>query len=420
MPPGPGLPALESAFRASRPIFPPSSTHDTFCADANLPRLMKWLSRLLCCLVYFGAGLRIAAAAGAATNSATVALSSPSDWQVLQRQTARTTPVRVIGRGPAGRDLEWRLLAQDPSLPPVKGWDRLAAPSPTGEFQADVPMPEGGWYRLEVRVVGTTDPGMGSNLGHLGVGEVFLIAGQSNAGNHGGERQSPRSGLVSRFDGVTWSPAADPQRGASGDGGSFLPAFGDALAARLKVPIAVVPVAEGATSVREWLPQGTPVKRLPTTGQNMRPVASGGWEATGALYGRLLSRFAALGPRGFRAVLWHQGESDAGQARAGYPADRQISGTDYINYMNLLIDASRRDAGWEVPWYTAQATYHSEQDPEDSEFRAAQKSLWQSGRALEGPDTDALRTGFRDGVHFNGAGLQRHGQLWAERVAAGL
>lgn len=84
--------------------------------------------------------------------------------------------------------------------------------------------------------------------------------------------------------------------------------------------------------------------------------------------------------------------------------------------MEILIRASRARAGWEVPWCTAQVTYHSETDPADEEFRAAQKSLWDAGLAWPGPDTDALRADYRDGVHFDGRGLRRHGELWAEKV----
>ena len=75
-------------------------------------------------------------------------------------------------------------------------------------------------------------------------------------------------------------------------------------------------------------------------------------------------------------------------------------------------------AGFDVPWLTAQATYHGEGDPADDEFRAAQAAVWKAGLALEGPDTDALRAEYRDGVHFNAKGLHRHGELWAEKVAA--
>ncbi len=88
--------------------------------------------------------------------------------------------------------------------------------------------------------------------------------------------------------------------------------------------------------------------------------------------------------------------------------------------MEKLIRASRQRAGWELPWFVARTAYHCETDPADNEFRAAQKSLWESGLALEGPDTDALRNEFRAGVHFNAKGLRAHGKLWADKVSVFL
>ena len=99
---------------------------------------------------------------------------------------------------------------------------------------------------------------------HVGMGEVFVIAGQSNSANHGEEKQTTTTGMVVAFTGSRWQLANDPQSGASGGGGSFLPPFGDALHARLKVPIGLVATGVGATSVREWLPRGTRIANLPT------------------------------------------------------------------------------------------------------------------------------------------------------------
>ena len=131
-----------------------------------------------------------------------------------------------------------------------------------------------------------------------------------------------------------------PQGGCDGsDGGSFIPAFGDAMVRRYHVPIGVASTGQGATSVRQWLPQGARVRQEPTTG-GMKPVGPGEWESNGVLFDRLLLRCALLGTKGFRAVLWHQGESDAGQARAGYPADRQITGELYVD--KVLTDVIRQ------------------------------------------------------------------------------
>ncbi len=125
-----------------------------------------------------------------------------------------------------------------------------------------------------------------------------------------------------------------------------------------------------------------------------------------------------LGVGGFRAFLWHQGESDANE-----PPDRQITPLQYKQYLERVIGASRLSAGWRVPWFVAQASYHPG-DTGSAELRAAQKSVVTDGIALAGPNTDELGPEFREkdgkGIHFNAKGLQRHGQLWAEAVSVWL
>ena len=45
---------------------------------------------------------------------------------------------------------------------------------------------------------------------HVGVGEVFVIAGQSNSSNHGGDKQAKKTGKVAAFDRKRWHTANDP------------------------------------------------------------------------------------------------------------------------------------------------------------------------------------------------------------------
>jgi hypothetical protein len=354
------------------------------------------------------------------TDDSALMLRKPQAWQVIQRQSKTEGFIPIAGSKSPDTEIEWRLSENTSEESFSRKWAPLTPAAKGADFAADIPAAAGHWYRLQVRAVSDGKTIAEAKIDHVGVGEVFIVAGQSNSANYGSEKQQPRSGLVTSFDGKTWRVADDPQPGAGGTGGSFIPAFGDAMAQRFHVPIGIVPIGVGSTSVREWLPKGEEVNRLTTTGRGLDEISPGHWQAKGELFDKLKSRLDALGPRGCRAILWHQGESDAGQARGGAPADRQISGDDYSRYMKTLVEASRRAAGWPVPWFTAQATYHSERDQADDEFRAAQKSLWESKLTLPGPDTDDLGPDFRHGVHFNGRGLQQHGQLWAEKVGAWL
>jgi hypothetical protein len=288
-------------------------------------------------------------------------------------------------------------------------------------FSGELPARAGGWYAVEVRVLRKGVLSEHARVEHVGVGEVFVIAGQSNAANYGEELQQTKSGMVSAFSGREWRLANDPQPGVQdrSGGGSFLPAFGDALYARYSVPIGVTTVAFGGTSVRQWLPAGGRFRIPPVSMRNVLMVAENDWASEGRLFDGMLERIRQLGPHGFRALLWHQGEADANQEPA-----HAISGADYRRMLERIIRESRTRAGWDFPWFVAQATYHSALTPSSPEIRAAQASLWTSGLALEGPDTDRLGSEYRANggrdVHFNARGLAAHGQAWADKVATWL
>lgn len=368
----------------------------------------------------------LACAVHAQTNApASLNLISPLDYQVFQRQTPASGKIVVeivldtTARGTLTNleKLEARLTGGVPSEPPA--WQPLPFDNRVRHFRAELAAPAGGWYRLDVRLTGGGTNVAEATVEHVGVGDIFVIAGQSNAANHGEEKQQAKNPLVVEFGNGRWQPAADPEPGASGKKGSFLPAFGDAMAAQFKVPIGLVAVAEGSTSVREWLPSGDAVAAPPTTGRNTICTGSNSWACTGELFDRITTAEKQFGPRGFRAVLWHQGESDGHQ-----PPDREITPAQYRRYLQRVIEASRSAAGWRVPWFVAQVSYHNPEDQGSPELRAAQKSLVAGGVALAGPDTDQLGPEFREkngaGIHFNARGLQRHGQLWAEIVGAWL
>jgi len=249
---------------------------------------------------------------------------------------------------------------------------------------------------------------------------VFVVAGQSNSANYGEEKQTTQTGRVAAFDGTNWQLANDPQPGAGGKGGSFMPPLGDALARKFDVPIGFVACGIGATSVREWLPKGATFPNPPTITNRVEQLPSGAWASKGAAFDMFVARMQALGPHGFRAVLWHQGESDANQK----DPTRTLPGQLYRAHLEQIIRESRRAIGWDAPWFVAQASYHVPSDEGSDDIRAAQASLWRDGLALEGPDSDALKGDLRErngqGVHFSGKGLRVHAAKWAGKVVPWL
>lgn len=352
----------------------------------------------------------------AALHAATLTLAEPLDYQVVQRASPATGTIRFRGTL-ADLDsrravLEVRIVTDGKPGP----WRKVDAKFTKDGFEGAMEVPAGGWYRMDVRVLMDGAVAAATAVEHVGVGEVFVVAGQSNSANHGEEKQSPKSGRVAAFDGRVWRIADDPQPGASGHGGSFMPPLGDEIVRRFEVPVGFIACGIGATSVREWLPGGTTFPHPPTLLGRVEKRADGQWSSRGDAFAMLVARMKQAGPQGFRAVLWHQGESDANQKD---PA-RTLPGHLYRAYLEKLIGDSRREIGWAAPWFVARVSYHVPGDEASPDIRAAQASLWKDGIALEGPDSDALTGDFRErggkGVHFSGKGLREHAARWSERV----
>lgn len=357
------------------------------------------------------------------SRGADLSITEPLDYQVVQRSTATRGTLRIRAKlldadellsteKPAPFTIEARLVGESETPP----WSPVEGAVERGIVTGKIEAPAGGWWRLELRIVRDGQELSRGSVPHVGIGDVFVVAGQSNSANHGEEKQKTKTKRVATFDRQTWRIADDPQPGASGQLGSFIPPFADAMVAAEDVPVGIIACGIGATSVREWLPKGATFPNPPTIESRVEKLPSGLWVSKGDAYANLISSMKSVGSRGFLAVLWHQGESDANQK----DSTRTLSGDLYRRYLEKIIRDSRRDIGWDAPWFVAQASYHIPGDERSEEIRTAQASLWKDGIALEGPDSDALKGKLRErngqGVHFSGEGLREHGTRWAEKV----
>lgn len=312
---------------------------------------------------------------------------SPRAYQVFQRASERKGPVLISGKAqPDATSLEFKIVGHSAygSLP--SDWVALKWDQSSGSFNHRLELPAGGWYSLQVRARRGDELLAEAEVEKFGVGEVFVGAGQSNSTNCGQFATRQTSGMVSSFGGDHWQLADDPQPGVAdrSQGGSFWPAFGDTLYQRYRVPIGVATTGFGGTSVNQWQPDGD-------------------------LFNWTMTRVHQLGPLGFRALLWHQGESDV-----------EMPSEEYYAKLKNVIVHSRVHAGWDFPWFVAQATYHNPSQPCSESVREAQARLWDDQVAYEGPDTDTLVGDHRDfdgkGIHFSPKGLKAHGEMWAQKV----
>lgn len=231
----------------------------------------------------------------------------PLPFRILQQDGAGGARLSVAGRwGHDGRDaatVEVRIVGeQDQSS--VVPWQRARMEADAQwELTFDA-VPAGGLYRIETRLVLEGAPpewGLrGDIIHHVGVGDLWLIAGQSNAAGYGRGPvfDPPEMGVHILKNDETWDVAAHPLNDPTGSthpnreianpGHSPYLAFARALRRALGYPIGLIQTALGNSPLSQWNPAENP---------------------DAPLYRNLLHCVRLAGGR-VRGVLWYQGESD--------------------------------------------------------------------------------------------------------------
>lgn len=327
-----------------------------------------------------------------------LAIDSSLSRAIFQRNDQNRADVPVSGFFLNGISMvEARAIPRDGSTGTATDWQLIDANPSDGTYEGNLTL-EGGWYDIEVRSFDGPTLVDQSRVERVGVGEVFIIAGQSNSANFGSSPLSAVDDRVSAFDYNNWSHADDPMPIANGSGGSPWPALGDALVADLDVPVGFISVGQGGTRVDQWVPGAT-------NGPLPDP-----------LYDRLKDALESLGPSRARAVLWHQGESDNG---ANTPT------SEYLADLESVIAQSRIDAGYEIPWGIAQASFHpgSAEGIQQSVVDAQALAASNDPHNFVGALTDDL-TGSTwrrsDNLHFNVTGLREHADRWFDALKANI
>lgn len=240
-------------------------------------------------------------------------LRSPAPWRVYQRGADGRAKIALEPEDPAHQDLtlETQVIQAD------AGGD-AATQRVEGRV---IELPTGGPYTLVVRARdadGKDVEGGEQRIGPVFVGDLWVLAGQSNMEGYGNLRdlappspdvavlgmdgawkqaEEPLHWLVDSPDPVhSGDPATRPERARAarngrGKGAGLGLPFGAALAEATGVPIGLVPVAHGGTSMAQW----DPAKK------------NQGGES---LYGSMIRQFELAGGA-VKGVLWYQGESDA-------------------------------------------------------------------------------------------------------------
>jgi hypothetical protein len=236
----------------------------------------------------------------------------PSDWQIMQQDEQGFASMELSGRwvGEVPGRVQLRLVREDNSLPvtPALDWSD-ARTMADGTWKATIKkIPYGGLYRLETRynpkrkLEREWSP-RGDMRHFLGVGDLWVIAGQSNSAGYGrGPVVDPPTLGVHLFrNSEQWALATHPlnestdtkhvvNREGANSGHSPYLHFGRVVQQEMGFPIGLVQTALGGVPLLAWNPT-----------ENEDAV----------LYYNMLHCIELVGGK-VKGVLWYQGESDTG------------------------------------------------------------------------------------------------------------
>ncbi len=285
-----------------------------------------------------------------------------------------------------------------------------------GVFAGDLTV-QGGWYNLQVQGLDGNGQPIGDvrTIERVGIGEVFVVAGQSNAQ---GVRKDVPPANEDRVNCVQFrdsDPAgtndppfpafrhldADVDLAPWGVGAWCWGMLGDQLVSRLNVPVLFLNAAYSGTTTRNW-------RESAETGVTYSGYEVGNLFPAGQPYGHLrtaLRLYANM--MGIRAVLWHQGESDNFFS---------VSTATYADNLRAIINRSRQDCGKNMAWVVARASYDDFRKSNPNILAAQDQVIATVGNAFAGPNTDVIeipRSQGGDDTHFNNAGLSNAASAWS-------
>lgn len=351
-----------------------------------------------------------------------ISIDFPSDRAVFQRDKNNNANLNISGSytKPVDR-VEAKISALAPGQGSDKDWTTLSDASIQGGFFSGYISAQGGWYRLEVRGWKGDQLVDSKTIDHVGVGEVFLIAGQSNAqgfddGQYNNQgAQDDRVNSIDNYE-VGDYPFQLPERprfhhidansriSPRGPAAWCWGRLGDRLAARLNVPILFFNVGWIGMAVRNW--------RESISGNTQSVYAPVMIQPDGMPYGNMRNVIQRYTPiTGLRAVLWLQGEAD----------NFKDTNTDwYADDLKKVIETSRNESGRNISWMVSITSYDNGRLVDVNVTNGQRKVISTVPNVFEGPNTDLIQipreNGAPDGVHFMGDGLTQLGDSWSNSL----
>lgn len=310
----------------------------------------------------------------------------------MQRNASSNANITVTGTVTGTHSVEAR-FNQGP-------WVAIAN-SVSGSFSAVLSNQFQGQGYLQARL--SDSPNDLATVQDVGIGEVFIIAGQSNAVGHGANNQYTWARpfpMISLFgNDYAWKTIKDPTDSSlnqidtvSSDAaaaGSIWPYLGGIIQASLSVPVAFVPCAKGSSQIAAWQLDTSPTNRA-------------------SLLGSMTWRANVVG--GARAVLFWDGETDA---------EFNVNQATWFNGLTNFSAQVKANIGCKImPCKLQHMTFVT--DPQQAEINNAVAQAWSSDtNTLTGPDLSVINTMPEDDTHIKpDSKLQAAASLWFSAIKA--
>lgn len=342
-------------------------------------------------------------------SQAQITISSPINRAVYQRSLSNTTTLDISGTYNYNIVTSIQARLVNPSTnTAIPGFDwTIIVKNPTkGFFQGKLQNTPAGWYKLEVRALKSGTVLDTQTLERVGVGDVFMIAGQSNA-------QGSHDWVHPTYDGVgkgsidervvthenemycrdtpipfpTFTQILDQTKiGTAGQAAWLWGNLGERIVDSTKFPVSFFNSGAAGSSSLNWIESA---QGLPTIHPMTDSLFCGHeeenrnlpYDTVGMPYSnfkRGLNLYNSM--FGARAVLWHQGESD-----------KLIlsSKEQYFDNLNYVVNKSREDYNTNLSWMISRASFINGSGSPQVLF--AQDSLVNYGtNTFAGPITDDI------------------------------
>ncbi len=342
------------------------------------------------------------------TSHAQIFVTSPVNNQVMQRSLKDSASISITGHTYYPyKKIDIKLEAGSGTSSKPILWSVPESQVTRGFFHAEI-RAKTGWYHLAVTATRSDGQQDTTSINKVGIGEIFLVAGNSNAMGVQDLGAVSASANVVSFDTVNKylnnenitvaydEPMRSPTYSQFTSKNFAYPAgetswlwgeFGDMLYKRFGTPVLFLNAGWAAASSINY--------RESASGKDtFNNYVGKNWPFRQP-YSNIPNTLRYFNSSlGIRAVLWSHGENDAYHVR--------IDQASYFNNIQYLIQRVREDFGFNVPWVIGLSTVTRNENKPYPPVIQAQTALGtlKGFNTWLGPDTDSIQVPRPDHGHF--------------------